>query len=575
MPYTGPADQSLPRQVQRLPAWLRELWVEVFNDTHSRHPDNEGRAFRAAWAAVRQASDKKKEMGQMFDLEKVKAWLRGSGPEPAPGPEQDQEPDIMLELVYSGSGKIDGWHLWPDSIQPDGWPDAGVTLGTKGLELGAVMDAVHAAWRDQFADEAWLVNIMTDHVIATTGQPAMYYRIGYQMLVAAPEQAPEAQQVVQVSFDPRDQWTPVVPAYMELKAYDQPDGRIRWMLVSSGGWQDRDGELVSTEFLRSAVDYADKSGHRGPLLIYHVPGSDIGSCDFQAVVGEPGFLLESGLFADNERGRRAAAYYKQHAKQYGASIKFLYLNRSPDGVYEPPGVIVERSLLPRIKAAFPWSAVTLSEVTKMSSIDQEKLAELTRILGEEEANAILAQVEDGAATLKELGIRAKEALDAQADEPAEPDEQTQAEGAAQPEETAEVEPEEAAKETQEEPTAEVEPEPEPFIAAQPEPMELVLSPEALSAIAGEAEKAFEHRLAPVSHSLEILRAAVEKLAGQVQALQATDEQRIAEKVRALPRATVRALGQATYRPTEKQADQPTPEEERQSLQAKALRVLED
>ena len=70
MPYTGPADQSLPGQVQRLPQWLRELWVEVFNETHGRRPEDEGRAFRAAWAAVHRASEQcarcHEQMGERF-----------------------------------------------------------------------------------------------------------------------------------------------------------------------------------------------------------------------------------------------------------------------------------------------------------------------------------------------------------------------------------------------------------------------------------------------------------------------------------------------------------------------------
>lgn len=335
------------------------------------------------------------------------------------------------------------------------------------------------------------------------------------------------------------------PTLVSFKAYDQPDGRTRWVLISSGGFEDRDGEVVSTAFLESAVKSADRTGDRGPLLIFHVPGSNIGTTDYQAVVGDPGFLLESGLFDDTEAGRRAAAYYKAHAKETGASIKFLYANRSPDGIYTPPGAILERSLMRRERAAFPWSALELSEVTKMAKISREKREELETVLGEELAVGILDQLDASAEALKQAGIRSKEAAET-------------TNQAADPEPDPEGSPilpipgGEAAKEATPQEGGE---------------FELVLTPEALEAVAEKAAGVIAQQLAQLAAQLNSaldgltkLRTAVEKNAQDVQELKRGDDAKIAEKVAHLPRATLRQIqAPELYRATQAKEAQEAPE----------------
>jgi hypothetical protein len=340
-----------------------------------------------------------------------------------------------------------------------------------------------------------------------------------------------------------------LPTLVSFKAFDQPDGRTRWVLTSSGGFEDRDGEVVSTDFLRSCVAVADRSKERGPLLIFHVPGAKIGTCDYQAVVGEPGFLLESGLFDDSEAGRRAASYYKAHAKETGASIKFLYANLSQDGVYAPPGVILERSLMRRERAAFPWSGLQLSEVNEMAKISREKRDELEAVLGEELAVSILDQLDANAEALKQAGVRAKAATPEDGDEDEMDDETTEA--AATPEVEAEV------------PVPEDEDEDEMEKAAKAAPpveggeYELVLTEDALNAVAEKAASAISAQLDQLAGQLraalddvKTLRTVVEKNAQDVEALKQTDEAKVAEKVANLPRATVRRLQAGEYRATQ-------------------------
>ena len=61
----------------------------------------------------------------------------------------------------------------------------------------------------------------------------------------------------------------------------------------------------------------------------------------------------------------------------------------------PPGLIVERSVLPANWAAFPWSAITLKEVSEMAKgLSAEKRAELERVLGPDLTEQIVAGLEE-------------------------------------------------------------------------------------------------------------------------------------------------------------------------------------
>jgi hypothetical protein len=192
-----------------------------------------------------------------------------------------------------------------------------------------------------------------------------------------------------------------------LTSFVQKDGRVRWVKITSGGFLDRDQEIVSTAFLQSAVDYGDQTKERGPLRMFHIPGVDVGSCDFQAVVGRPGFLVESGLFDRGTLGEKAATWFADHP-DCGMSIKFLFANRS-NGIYLPPGIILERSILPADAAAFPWSATTVKETTEMS-IPEVKVQFLKDVFGDAEAERILKEIESKATGLQ--GIVAAKAAGA-------------------------------------------------------------------------------------------------------------------------------------------------------------------
>lgn len=149
------------------------------------------------------------------------------------------------------------------------------------------------------------------------------------------------------------------------------NGRYRWILISSNAYRDRDQEIVSQKALEGAVAIADKTGYRGPLRWWHVPGLDIGDCDFQAMHGR--FLIESGTFRDERIG--AAVARKAHALQ--ASIGFTHPPSDPDasGVFHHIAIF-ERSLTPHGRASNVLTRLAVKKDRSMDNVKKEALKQL-------------------------------------------------------------------------------------------------------------------------------------------------------------------------------------------------------
>lgn len=190
-----------------------------------------------------------------------------------------------------------------------------------------------------------------------------------------------------------------------LQIYEK-DGVVRWLTYSSNAFEDIEGELFSTKSLEDAVAWADAVGERGPLRIFHVPGADVGHCDYQAVFSR--FLVESGTFADTPIGRKAKEYFlRNRDKRFGVSIGYLYRQGDElDGTYDWLR-IRERSVTPEGMAANPWTEFTLGGDVMT---DARKAAFLEEILGKEAATTIISDAERRTKEL-ELLVRHKAAGD--------------------------------------------------------------------------------------------------------------------------------------------------------------------
>lgn len=134
-----------------------------------------------------------------------------------------------------------------------------------------------------------------------------------------------------------------VPDSKESMAiFKQADGSLRWVVMSSSSFKDRDGEIVSTKALEDDVARADADGDYGTLRWWHVPGMDLGPCDFNMMSGK--ILIESGTFYDDAIG----AKLKEVADGLEVSLGFYHPATEPDQdrVFHTIRRF-ERSLLPR------------------------------------------------------------------------------------------------------------------------------------------------------------------------------------------------------------------------------------
>lgn len=184
-----------------------------------------------------------------------------------------------------------------------------------------------------------------------------------------------------------------------FSVYKQADGRYRWVASSSNAYRDRDDEIVSTKALEQAVSIGDKTGYRGPLRWWHMPGVDLGVCDFQAMHGR--FLVESGTFSDERIGRAIAT----KAADLQLSIGFTHPPYEPDadGVFHNIAIF-ERSLVPAGRAA---NALT-QLVIKGTTMDQAKI-EALKSLGIDESllSGLLSTVEHKDTTAQAAGLSFK------------------------------------------------------------------------------------------------------------------------------------------------------------------------
>lgn len=180
--------------------------------------------------------------------------------------------------------------------------------------------------------------------------------------------------------------------------YKQADGTRRWMALSSNGFQDRDREIIPTGVLEAAVLEADAVGakDRGPLRLFHTPGSEIGYCDWQAMEGR--FLMESGVLYDTEWADKAVEKIQSSEEDFGISIGFLYPEDSFDGqTYSKISRIVERSILPTDWASNPYTSFGLLET---KSMEAPKRTFLTNMLGAEAADGLLSSVRSAGEALE-------------------------------------------------------------------------------------------------------------------------------------------------------------------------------
>lgn len=184
---------------------------------------------------------------------------------------------------------------------------------------------------------------------------------------------------------------------------DKKDGKYRWVTFSSNAFRDADGEIVSIKALEDDCARADEDGMYGPLRWWHLPGLELGWCDFNAVIGRT--LVESGTFKDDSIAKKLTE------SNFQISIGFRHPLDQPDqnGVFHTIRRF-ERSIVPtgRVANSLTKFEVITKESNNMATI-QEKLSALKTILGDD---GLVAKVLAGASAAEksadEAGLDWKE-----------------------------------------------------------------------------------------------------------------------------------------------------------------------
>jgi len=191
-----------------------------------------------------------------------------------------------------------------------------------------------------------------------------------------------------------------------LTVFKNAEGQWRWAMLSSNAFEDRDGEVISQKALEEDVARADADGDYGPLRWWHVPGLDIGTCDFNAMEGR--ILVEAGGFVNEQLGEIIAA----KANDLSGSISFFHPDTEPDeeGVYHSIRRF-ERSLLPKEAASNPFVQLVVEQ--EETPMKKAKIEEFKKKLGlgadGKLVESVIDMAEKAEATAIDQGVRTKEA----------------------------------------------------------------------------------------------------------------------------------------------------------------------
>lgn len=210
----------------------------------------------------------------------------------------------------------------------------------------------------------------------------------------------------------RVQPPPVRDVTKSFAVYKDDAGRPRWAAVTTSAYEDRDREIITRKGLRHMVAHGDRTGQRGTLRLWHIPGFDLGDCDFQAVTDDGLFLIESGTFRTKAA---AAAGEKLAAAGWQMSPGFLHPASEPYPavvkgravrLYDHP-IPFERSPCPPGRASNIYTRFVTKEYGM--AIPENKLAEAKKALGPDLLSALLTEHETQKASADEANAVFKDA----------------------------------------------------------------------------------------------------------------------------------------------------------------------
>lgn len=192
------------------------------------------------------------------------------------------------------------------------------------------------------------------------------------------------------------------------------DGELWHFTYSTNAFQDREGETFSTKSLERYVAAAKEKDDRGFFNLWHIAGTDFARKEWQEVIGR--FLVEAGPYLDNEQGRAAAEFFKQHGaghpefapEGWGCSPEYKYLpEERATTVYENIW-ITRTSTLPKMAAANIWTETRQLARQKMAYSEDQIKAAIAVFKDEAFVKELFDEGETKTAELEAAGVAHKE-----------------------------------------------------------------------------------------------------------------------------------------------------------------------
>ncbi len=184
------------------------------------------------------------------------------------------------------------------------------------------------------------------------------------------------------------------------------DGNLRWFAWASNRWRDHDNppEIISEKAHQDYVGYLDRTGNYPEAWLWHTPGTKWGQADWADYAD--GFLVVSGTV---DAGREHIADALAAQKDLGVSHGFMYRHDDPE-----QGIIgwyrsFEVSPLPVDAAANPWTSLEVLNKEADMGFSDKKRTWLVGQLGEAEVARLEGDTDAMKSALVAKGVDFKDA----------------------------------------------------------------------------------------------------------------------------------------------------------------------
>jgi hypothetical protein len=196
------------------------------------------------------------------------------------------------------------------------------------------------------------------------------------------------------------------------------NGELWHFTYSTNAFEDRDGEIFSTDALEKYVLQNEKNEEKGYFNLWHINAedgnfnTDFAQKQWQGVIGR--FLVEAGPYLRDEKGRAARKFFKKFGDRHpdiapegwGCSPEYKYLPEERASKIYKNIWITRTSTLAKMSAANVWTETRQMRSAKMALSEQQKQAAIA-MFGDEFVDTMMQDAEGKTAELEAAGVAHK------------------------------------------------------------------------------------------------------------------------------------------------------------------------